>query len=110
EFYINSPGGSVFAASEIYTMIREYTGESVAKITGVAASAASFIALAADKTIISPTGQMMIHNSSIDTYGDRHEHETSHGLLLSVDEAISDAYALKTGKSREELMALMDKE
>lgn len=107
---INSGGGSVFAGSEIYTMLKEYPGEVIGKITGLAASAASFLAMGVDKLLISPTGQIMIHNSSTYSEGDRHTHTGQAGMLLSTDEAITNAYALKTGKSKEELLALMDSE
>jgi len=110
DFYINSPGGSVPAGSEIYSMIKEYEGETVSKITGFAASAATFIAMATDKTQISPMGQLMVHNAATGTYGNRHNHEAGVQMLQSVDEGIASAYSLKTGKSIEELMAYMDKE
>jgi len=110
EVLINSGGGSVFAGSEIYTMLKDYPGEVVGKITGLAASAASVIAMGVDRLLISPTGQIMIHNSSTYSEGDRHTHSHQADMLLSVDEAITNAYSLKTGKSKEELLGLMDKE
>lgn len=110
DVYINSGGGSVFAGSEMYTLLKEYAGEVTVKITGVAASAASVIAMAANKTLISPTAQMMIHNASSGTEGDKHAHQRSTNMLHSVDEAITNAYRMKTGKSKDELLALMDAE
>lgn len=110
EIYINSYGGSVPAGSEIYTMIREYEGETISKITGFACSAASFIALATDKTLISPTGQIMIHNAIAGAQGNRHALTSGAQMLESVDEGIAHAYTLKTGRSKEELMSYMDKE
>ncbi|MDE7121967.1 MAG: ATP-dependent Clp protease proteolytic subunit, partial [Oscillospiraceae bacterium] len=62
--WINSPGGDVFAASQIYTMLRSHAGKITVKIDGLAASAASVVAMAGDETLISPTGMLMIHNPS----------------------------------------------
>lgn len=110
DLYINSPGGSVPAGSEIYTLIKEYSGEKVSKITGWACSAASFVMLATDKVLIAPTGQVMIHNASSGTQGNRHAHTSGAQMLLSNDEAMASLYAAKTGKSKEEIMSLMDQE
>ena len=60
--WINSPGGCVFAASQIYTMLRNHNGKITVKIDGIAASAASVVAMAGDETLISPTGMLMIHD------------------------------------------------
>lgn len=110
EVLINSGGGSYSAGSEIFTILKDYSGDTVGKITGLAGSAASVAAMGVRKLCISPTAQIMIHNSWIDSRGDRHIHGQRAELLLSTDEAATNAYALKTGKSREELLALMDKE
>lgn len=110
EIYINSPGGAVSAGSEMYTLIKEYEGETTAKITGFAASAASLPAIAADKTLIGPTAQLMIHNSWVYSEGDRNAHNHQAGVLLSIDKGIAAAYSAKTGKTAEELMSLMDTE
>lgn len=109
EVYINSLGGSAFAGSEIYTALKEYAGNVTAKITGVAASAASIIAMGANKVLMSPTSQIMIHNASISTNGDKNVHDSQIGLLKSVDEAITNAYAIKTGMKQDELLDLMNK-
>ncbi|WP_158560666.1 head maturation protease, ClpP-related [Paenibacillus contaminans] len=110
DIYINSPGGSVAAGSEMYTLIKEYEGETTAKITGFAASAASLPAVAADKTLMAPTAQMMIHNSWVYSEGDRNNHTHQAKTLLSIDQGIAAAYSGKTGKTPEELMSLMDME
>ena len=60
--WLNSPGGDVFAASQIYTMLKEYEGKVTVKIDGIAASAASVIAMAGDEIVMSPVAMMMIHN------------------------------------------------
>ncbi|GIO09661.1 hypothetical protein J31TS6_56890 [Brevibacillus reuszeri] len=109
EVYINSPGGSVWHGSEMYTSLKEYPGKTIAKITGIAASAASFFAMGADEVQIAPTGQMMIHNAATVTRGDKGDHASGYNLLKSTDEGITNAYVLKTGKSKEELLDLMNK-
>ena len=107
---INSGGGSVFDASEIYTAIKNYKGNTEAQIVGLAASAASFIALAADKTVIAPTGQMMIHNASMITMGDHNDMAHAAGMLQGINKTIANAYKMKCGMEEDELLALMDKE
>ncbi|TDL50962.1 hypothetical protein E2R60_20675 [Paenibacillus dendritiformis] len=109
ELYINSPGGSVFVGSEVYTILKEYTGKVTAKVTGVAASAASFFLMAADEIKMSPTSQLMIHNASTGTEGDKNVHSSNTSMLQGTDVAITNAYRLKTGKSTEELLDLMNK-
>lgn len=109
ELYINSPGGSVFAGSEVYTLIKEYTGKVTAKITGVAASAASFFLMGADEIKMSPPAQLMIHNAATRTEGDKNDHLSNTDMLNGTDVAITNAYRLKTGKSTEELLSLMNK-
>lgn len=109
ELYINSGGGSVFAGSELYTILKEYTGKVTAKITGVAASAASFLAMAADVIKMSPTSQMMIHNAATWTDGDKNTHSSNTNMLHGTDVAITNAYRLKTKKETNELLELMNK-
>lgn len=109
ELYINSGGGSVFAGSEVYTILKEYAGKVTAKITGVAASAASFLAMGADEIKMSPTSSMMIHNAATQTEGDKNAHSSNADSLRSTDVGITNAYRLKTGKSAEELLSLMNK-
>lgn len=109
ELYINSPGGSTMAASEIYSSIREYKGNVVAKIVGYAASAASWIALAANRVLISPTGLIMVHNSSSYTSGDYRDMNASKEMLQAVDTSIRNAFKAKTKLSDEELKDLMNK-
>lgn len=108
ELIINSPGGMVDAGSEIYTLIKEYSGESTAKIVGEAASAASIAAIATDKTLISPTGIMMIHNAANGTWGDHNVMRQKANMLETVSDGVANAYILKTGKTRDELKTLMD--
>lgn len=109
DVYINSPGGDVFAGSEIYTALREYTGKVRIKIVGIAASAASVVAQAGESEI-SPTGMFMIHNVKTDTYGDYNDMFQAGDTLLSANQAIINAYLDKTGMASERLQELMDKE
>lgn len=108
EVVINSGGGDVFAGSEIFTALKEYEGEVTVKIVGLAASAASVIAMAGDKILISPTAQMMIHNVSTYGSGDYRDFEHTAEVLKSANQSIANAYKTKTGKNDEELKALMD--
>jgi len=110
EIIINSGGGDVYAGSEIYTELRSYEGNVTVKIVGLAASAASVIAMAGDDVQISPTAHIMIHNVSSITQGDHEEHEKSTSILTSHDKSIANAYVFKTGKSQDELLGLMDDE
>ncbi len=108
--WINSPGGDVFAASQIYNMLMDYKGNVTVKIDGLAASAASVIAMAGTNVLISPTGLMMIHNPMTIAFGDTVEMEKAIGMLSEVKESIINAYELKTGLSRAKLSHLMDQE
>ena len=110
EVEINSGGGSVFAGSEIYTALKSYKGNVTVKIVGLAASAASVIAMAGNKVMMSPTAQMMIHNVSSCAAGDYREMEHTAEILKNANDTIANAYRIKTGKTQEELLALMDKE
>ena len=104
---INSPGGYVNAGSEIYTKVREYSGNVEAKIVGQACSAASWIALAANKVIISPTAQMMIHRASIAAAGNVDDLTSAINALDEMDRAYVDLYSKRTGKKPEEIYQLM---
>ena len=108
--WINSPGGDVFAAAQIYNMLMEYKGKVTVKIDGLAASAASVIAMAGGEVQISPTGLIMIHNPMTIAFGDAGEMEKAIALLSEVKESIINAYELKTGLSRAKLAHLMDAE
>lgn len=110
EVYINSGGGDVFSGSEIYTALKEHKGNVTVKIVGLAASAASVIAMGADKVLMSPTAQMMIHNVSTTVGGDYRDFERTAEILKSANQSIVNAYKQRTGKSDEELKSLMDVE
>ncbi|MBE5799357.1 MAG: Clp protease ClpP [Clostridiales bacterium] len=107
---INSPGGDCVAASMIYTMLMDYPHEVTVKIDGTAASAASVIAMAGTKVMMSPTSLMMIHNPLTVAMGDSEEMRKAIQLLDEVKESIINAYELKTGMSRTKLGHMMDAE
>lgn len=107
---INSMGGSVFAGSEIYTALKNYPGRVNIVVGGLAASIASVIAMAGDTVKISPLGQIMIHNASMLNYGDHKNMSKASEILFDTSESLASVYASKTGKSVEDMMALMEKE
>lgn len=109
EIHINSPGGDVFAGSEIYTLLRGYSGKVKIKILGIAASAASVIAQAGESEI-SPTGMFMIHNVKTWSSGDYRDMKYTAEALRAANESIINAYVAKTGMTQEELQGLMDRE
>ena len=96
EVHINSGGGDVYAGSEIYTALRAYSGKVVVKIVGIAASAASVIAMAGDVVEISPTAQIMIHNVSSRVDGDHNTLLHEAGVLEGFNKSIANAYVDKT--------------
>lgn len=108
--WINSPGGDCIAASQIYTMLMDYPDEVTVKIDGIAASAASVIAMAGTKVLMAPTALMMIHNPATITMGDHEDMKRAIEMLDEVKESIINAYEIKTGISRIKLSHLMDAE
>jgi ATP-dependent protease ClpP protease subunit len=110
EIEINSPGGDVIAGSEIYTAIKSYKGNTIGKITGIAASAAGVIAMGVKKLLISPTGELMMHNVSSYTEGDYRDHAHESKVLKDYNSTIANAYILKSGMEKDALLTLMDKE
>lgn len=108
--YIDSPGGDVLAASTIYTDLLEYKNNVTAKITGLCASAATVIAMAANKVVMSPTAQFMIHQAWGNVSGNKQDMKQFAEVLKSVDESIINAYERKTGLSRDKISSLMEKE
>lgn len=108
--WINSPGGDCVAAAQIYNMLMDYKGNVTIKIDGIAASAASVIAMAGTKVIVSPVSMMMIHNPMTVAFGNANEMEKAIAMLDEVKESIINAYEIKTGLSRAKLSHLMDAE
>ena len=108
--WINSPGGDCVAAAQIYNMLANYKGNVTVKIDGIAASAASVIAMAGHTVLMSPVSMMMIHNPATVAFGDHTEMAKAIEMLEGVKDSIINAYALKTGMSRAKLSRLMDAE
>lgn len=108
--WINSPGGDCVAAAQIYNMLLDYKGNVTVKIDGIAASAASVIAMAGTKVLMSPVSMLMIHNPMTVAMGDKTEMEKAIDMLASVKDSIINAYELKTGLTRAKLSHLMDAE
>ena len=110
DLWINSPGGDCYAAAQIYNMLKEYPGEVTVKIDGIAASAASVVAMAGSTVEISPLGMLMIHNPMTISIGDTHEMERTITFLAEIKESIINAYEIKTKLSRAKISQLMDAE
>lgn len=108
--WINSPGGDVFAAAQIYNMLMDYKGNVTVKIDGLAASAASVIAMAGTEVLMSPVAMMMIHNPATIAIGDSAEMKKAIEMLDEVKESIMNAYEIKSGLSRSRISHLMDAE
>lgn len=108
--WLNSPGGDVFAASQIYTMLKEYEGKVTVKIDGIAASAASVIAMAGDEIVMSPVAMMMIHNPATVVFGEAADLVSGIKMLSEVKESIINAYEQRTGLPRGKISNMMDAE
>jgi len=108
--WINSPGGDCVAASQIYTMLMDYKGNVTVKIDGIAASAASVIAMAGTKVLMAPTALMMIHNPMTAAFGDCEDMQKAIEMLNEVKESIINAYEIRTNLSRAKLSHLMSSE
>ena len=108
--WINSPGGDCVAAAQIYNMLMDYKGDVTVKIDGIAASAASVIAMAGTKVLVSPVSMLMIHNPMTAAFGNSEEMQKAIEMLSSVKDSIINAYEIKTGLSRVKLSHLMDAE
>ena len=108
--WINSPGGDCNAAAQIYNMLRDYKGHVTVKIDGIAASAASVVAMAGDTVLMSPVSMMMIHNPSTIAIGNTSDMQKAIDMLDAVKESIINAYRLKSGLSRNRISQMMDDE
>lgn len=108
--WINSPGGDCIAAAQIYNMLTAYKGKVTVKIDGIAASAASVIAMAGDTVMMSPVGMLMIHNPMTIAMGNEAEMQKAIEMLAEVKNSIINAYEIKTGLSRNKISRLMDEE
>ena len=108
--WLNSPGGDCIAASQIYSMLMDYPGDVTIKIDGIAASAASVIAMAGTTVLMAPTALMMIHNPMTMAFGDHGDMQRAMEMLDEVKESIINAYEIRTSLSRAKLSHLMDSE
>lgn len=108
--WLNSPGGDVFAASQIYNMLKEYNGKVTVKIDGIAASAASVIAMAGEEILMSPVAMMMIHNPATVIFGEASDFQSGIDMLSEVKESIINAYEKKTALPRNKISKMMDAE
>jgi ATP-dependent Clp protease, protease subunit len=108
--WIDSYGGSVFAAAGIYNALKEHDGKVTIKIDSKAMSAASVIAMAGDEVLMSPMAVMMIHNPLTTAYGNMHDLRKVADILDTIKESIVNAYALKTGRSHSKISQMMDDE
>ncbi len=108
--WINSPGGDCVAAAQIYNMLIDYKGDVTVKIDGIAASAASVIAMAGTTVLMSPVSMLMVHNPATIAFGDTAEMQKAIDMLSSVKDSIMNAYEIKTGMSRAKLSHMMDAE
>lgn len=107
---IHSPGGDCFAAAQIYNMLKEYPGKVSVHVDGLAASAASVIAMAGDEVCVSPLSVIMIHNPAMLVAGEVADLQVGINLLSEVKESIINAYQSKTGLSRAKIAHMMDAE
>ena len=108
--YVNSPGGDVFAGAAMYSALTEHPHRVTVKILGIAASAASLVAMAGDEVLISPVGYIMIHDPWSYIAGNARELEHEAQVLREIGEGIVNAYVKKTGKSAEEIKKLLEAE
>ena len=107
---INSPGGDVFEGLAIYNLLREYKGKVTVKVLGVAASAASFIAMAGDEIQIARAAFFMIHNAWVMAMGNRHDLRATADWLEPFDKTIADIYVARTGADEKDVAKQMDSE
>lgn len=110
EVNIASNGGDVFAASEIYTLLKGYKSKITVNIQGLAASAASVIAMAGDQVNISPTAQIMIHKAWSQSTGNADDLTHEAKILNGIDQSIAAAYQNKTGMNETDVLKLMGNE
>ena len=110
DLWLNSPGGDCVAASRIYTMLMNYPDDVNVKIDGIAATAASVIAMAGTKVSMAPTAMIMIHNPLTIVGGQKEDLDQAAQMLTETKESIINAYELKTNLPREKISTMMDNE
>lgn len=107
---LNSPGGDAFAGIAIANLLRGYSGEVTAIVDGLAASAASVIAMGADKLLMGRGSQLMIHRASMLAVGNANTMRSAAADLEKLDESMADIYAAKSGMGAADALALMNEE
>lgn len=107
---INSPGGDMFEGLAIYNLLREHPAKVTVKVMGIAASAASFIAMAGDEVVMGAGSFLMIHNAWGIVIGNRNDMRESADIFDKFDAAMTDIYAARTGKKAKDIAAMMDAE
>ena len=107
---VNSPGGDMFEGLAIYNLLREHKGEVTVKVLGLAASAASIIAMAGDTVQIARAGFLMIHNAWVIAMGNRNDLREYADTIEPFDRAMADIYAARTGDEQAAMAKLMDAE
>lgn len=107
---INSPGGNFFEGTAIYNLLREHEGEINVNVVGLAASAASVIAMSADTLRVARAGFLMIHNSWGMAVGNRNDLREIADTFEAFDKSMAAVYAKRSGKDKDEIMSMMDKE
>jgi ATP-dependent protease ClpP protease subunit len=110
EVQINSPGGDMFEGIAIYNVLREHPQEITVKVMGMAASAASIIAMAGDKIEIGAASFIMIHNCWVVAIGNRHDMQETSEWLEPFDQAMVDLYATRSGQDAKLIAKWMDSE
>lgn len=105
---VNSPGGDMFEGLAIYNVLREHPAEVTVRVQGVAASAASLIAMAGDRIEMGVGSMMMIHNAWGAVIGNRHDFEDAAKVFATFDASMASIYAARTGYDEDEIMAMLD--
>lgn len=107
---INSPGGDVFEGIAIYNILRAHNGKVSVRVMGLAASAASVIAMAGDEILVAKAGFIMVHNAWVFAMGDRNDLAETIALLEQVDASLAEVYAARSGAPADNVVALMNAE
>ena len=108
--WLNSAGGDVIASSQIYNLLKDYDGKVTVKIDGLAASAASMLAMAGDEVLMSPVSSLMLHNPITTAFGNAQDMGKAIDMLDEIKESIINAYQIKTKLSRAKISPMMDEE
>ena len=110
EVIINSGGGCLMSGADMYSTLKDYEGNVTVKISGVAGSAASIVAMAANQIKMSPVASLFIHNVQLQSAGDHNDMQYAADTLKVLNKTVANAYREKTGMSQDELLELMNKD